>query len=81
MPGQWLDTQTGKVVDKEPAEGVQLVSPNVEPGPEHQEWVDAAKTAAKAEKAKAKAAAEAAAAKEKAAAAKAAAAAAAAPAS
>lgn len=44
--GTWIDTKTGKVVTSEPEEGVQLISPNVEPTPADEAAVEAAKAAA-----------------------------------
>lgn len=47
--GKWLDSKTGKVVDSQPEEGVQLLSPNVEPTPNDEAAVKAAEDAAKGE--------------------------------
>lgn len=49
MAGQWIDTKTNKVVTSQPEEGVQLVSPNVEPTPDDEAAVERAKAALKAE--------------------------------
>ena len=42
--GVWLDTKTGKVVESQPEEGVQLIAPGVEATPDEQARVDALKT-------------------------------------
>lgn len=47
--GTWLDTKTGKVVTSQPEEGVQLVSPNVEPTAADEAAVEAAKASQPAE--------------------------------
>lgn len=39
MAGAWFDTKANKVVDARPEEGVQLISPDVEPTPAEVEWV------------------------------------------
>lgn len=44
--GQWIDNKTGKIVSSQPEEGVQLVSPNVEPTPDDERAVENAKKAA-----------------------------------
>lgn len=49
MAGSWIDSKTGKVVTSQPEEGVQLVSPNVEPNPNDEAAVQRAKDALKAE--------------------------------
>lgn len=49
MAGTWIDSKTGKVVTSQPEEGVQLVSPNVEPGPNDEAAVQRAKDALAAE--------------------------------
>lgn len=41
--GTWIDSKTGKVVTKQPEEGVQVVSPNVEMTPADEAAVEAAK--------------------------------------
>lgn len=43
--GAWIDNKTGKVVTSQPEEGVQLVSPNVEPSAQDEAVVEAAKAA------------------------------------
>ena len=43
--GSWIDSKTGKVVTSQPEEGVQLVSPNVEPTPDDEAAVQRAKDA------------------------------------
>jgi hypothetical protein len=43
--GQWIDSKTGKVVSSQPEEGVQLISPNVEPNPDDERAVENAKKA------------------------------------
>jgi hypothetical protein len=41
--GVWVDTRTGKVVEKEPEQGVQIVAPDTEVTPAVQEQIDRAK--------------------------------------
>lgn len=43
--GTWIDNKTGKLVTSQPEEGVQVVSPNVEPTPADEAAVEAAKAA------------------------------------
>lgn len=43
--GVWLDTKTSKVVTSQPEEGVQLISPDVEPTPNELAVVEATKAA------------------------------------
>lgn len=52
--GTWIDTKTGKVVTSQPEEGVQIVSPNVDPTPADEAAVEAAKASVAAEPAPAK---------------------------
>ena len=52
--GVWLDSKTGKVVESQPEEGVQLVAPGVEATPDEQARVDAYKAAVAEEKSPAK---------------------------
>lgn len=49
--GVWLDTASGKVVETEPTEGVQLAAPGTEITPAVQAAIDAAREAAPAERA------------------------------
>ena len=48
--GVWFDTKTGKVVESQPEEGVQLVAPGVEASPDDQKRVDTYKAALADEK-------------------------------
>lgn len=52
--GVWVDAKTGKVVESQPEEGVQIVAPGVEPTPADLAAVEAAKVAASGEKSEAK---------------------------
>lgn len=47
MAGTWIDQETGKIVTTRPERGVQLISPNVEPTPDDEAAVEAAKAAQK----------------------------------
>jgi hypothetical protein len=41
--GVWFDTKAGKVVESQPAEGIQLVAPGVEATPDEERRVEAFK--------------------------------------
>lgn len=43
--GAWIDTKTGKVVAKQPEEGVQLIAPGTEPTDAQRAYVEEVKAA------------------------------------